>query len=168
MTDYSTAKKEIRLRQREICWGVGLANGEAGGDYTYSLIECNEALQREGLPMIPDKEEWDLVMHGPEPTDPAERLLKQLTEIELTRIALAAKRTISMHGSMGLTYTGGTRRHLGRSGSPRHQACARQTWDAGKLSGLGGEAGMNEEDDKIAGIAAANLVANRGHERRLG
>ena len=42
-------------------------------------------------------------MHGPEPTDPAERLLKPLTDIELTRIALAAKRTISMHGSMGLT-----------------------------------------------------------------
>lgn len=103
MTNHNTAKKEIRLRQREICWGVGLANGDAGGDYTYSLFECNEALHREGLPMIPDEAEWDLVVNGPQPTDPAERLLKQLTETELTRIALAAKWTISMHGSMGLT-----------------------------------------------------------------
>ena len=103
MTDHDTARKEIRLRQREICFGVGLANGEAGGDYTYSLFECNEALQREGLPAMADEAEWDLVMNGPQPTDPVERELKRLTEIELTSIAHAAKQTISMHGSMGLT-----------------------------------------------------------------
>ena len=42
-------------------------------------------------------------MHGPQPTNPVERELKRLTDIELTSIALAARRTISMHGSMGLT-----------------------------------------------------------------
>ena len=86
MSDHCIAKEEIRLRQRKVCNLVAEANEVANGNSEIGFDECNEALLAAGLPAMADEAEWDLILNGPQPTDPEFLRFKNQAEIEWLEI----------------------------------------------------------------------------------